>query len=92
AETRFTFYGGYDVQLRLPGYEPVHELRTAKAPLHEYPGIDLVATVLPADFDHTVEWHFDLEQVPEATDPEGAREALLERAADLRRQALQDAE
>jgi len=69
-ETNFTFYGGYDVQVLLDGFEPVHELRNAKAPLHEYPGIDLVATALPVDFDHTVEWHFDLEEVPEATDPE----------------------
>lgn len=86
-ETRFTFYGGYDVQLLLDGYEPVHELRQAKAPLHEYPGIDLIATAIPADFDHTVKWHFDLTPVAEATDPEAAREALLQRADAIRTQA-----
>ncbi len=86
-ETRFTFYGGYDVQLIMPGYEHVHELRQAKAPLHEYPVVDLAATAVPADIDHTIEWHFDLTPVPESTDPEAAREDLLDRAANLREQA-----
>ncbi len=86
-ETRFTFYGGYDVQLIKPGYEHVHELKHAKAPLHEYPVVDLAATAIPADFDHTIQWHFDLTPVPESTDPEAAREALLDRAATLREQA-----
>jgi len=86
-DTRFTFYGGYDVQLLLDGYEPVHELRQARAPLHEYPGIDLVATAIPADIETTIEWHFDLLPIPESTDPDAAREDLLDRAADLRRQA-----
>lgn len=86
-ETRFTFYGGYDVQLIKPGYEHVHELRQAKAPLHEYPVIDLGATAAPADISHTVEWHFDLTPVPESIDEESAREDLLGRAADLRERA-----
>ena len=89
-ETRFTFYGGYDVRVELPGYESINELRQAKAPLYEYPGPDLVATALPFDFKPMVEWHFDLEQVEEATDPEGARENLLDRAAKLRQQAHQN--
>ncbi len=91
-DTRFTFYGTYDVRLELDGYESVSEPRQAKAPIHEYPGIDLVAHALPHDFDHTVEWHFDLQQVLEATDPTAAREQLLDRAADLRRQAHSDTE
>jgi hypothetical protein len=86
-ETRFTFYGGYDIQLIKPGYEHIHELRQAKAPLYEYPVIDLAATAVPADISHTIDWHFDLTPVPEASDPEAAREALLDRAADLREQA-----
>ncbi len=90
-EARFTFYGGYDIQLLLPGYEPVHALRHAKAPLYEYPGPDLIATALPLNLNNTIEWHFDLTPVPEAADPEGAREGLLDRAADLRERALSDA-
>ncbi len=86
-ETRFTFYGGYDVRIELEGYEPINELRQAKAPLYEYPGPDLIATALPINFKSIIEWHFELEQVEEATDPEGARENLLDRAADLRNRA-----
>lgn len=91
-ETRFTFYGGYDLRVELQGYEPINELRTAKAPLYEYPGPDLIATALPHKFKNTIEWHFDLDQVQEATDPQGAHENLLDRAQQLRRQALFDSE
>lgn len=86
-ETRFTFYGGYDIQLSKPGYEHIHELRQAKAPLHEYPVIDLAATAAPTNINHTIEWHFDLTPVAESIDPEAAREDLLDRAATLREQA-----
>ena len=86
-ETRFTFYGGYDIQLIKPGYEHIHELRQAKAPLYEYPVIDLAATAAPTNIDHTIEWHFDLTPVAESIDQSAAREALLDRAADLREQA-----
>ena len=86
-ETRFTFYGGYDVQLIKPGYEHIHELRKAEPPLHEYPVIDLAATAAPKNIEHTIEWHFDLTPVPESSDPDSAREDLLNRASDLREQA-----
>ena len=86
-ETRFTFYGGYDIQLIKPGYEHIHELRQAKAPLYEYPVIDLAATAAPTNIDHTIEWHFDLTPTAESINQSAAREALLDRAADLREQA-----
>lgn len=89
-ETRFKFYGGYDVQLIKPGYEHIHELRQAKAPLYEYPVVDLAATAIPADIKNTVVWHFDLTPVPEATDPEAARDDLLNRAESMREQARTD--
>lgn len=86
-ETRFTFYGNYDVRLELPGYDTISEPRTAKAPLYEYPGPDLVATALPFKFKPLVEWHFELTQVEETTNPDGARDNLLNRATELRNQA-----
>lgn len=89
-DTRFTFYGGYDIQLIKPGYEHIHELRQAKAPIYEYPVIDLAATAIPADFKNTIEWHFDLTPVPEATDPDAARQDLLTRAEQMREQARTD--
>jgi PEGA domain-containing protein len=87
-ETRFTFYGGYDVRVELEGYNPINELRQAKAPLYEYPGPDLIATALPFKLKPLIEWHFDLTQVEETTNPEAARENLLNRAESLRQQAL----
>ncbi len=87
-EARFTFYGTYDVRLELDGYESIHEARTARAPLHEYPGIDLVATALPVDFENIIEWDFAMVPVEETTDPEGARDRLIERADELRGRAI----
>ncbi len=85
-ETRFTFYGGYDVRVELDGYDTINELRQAKAPLYEYPGPDLIATALPINFKPLIEWHFDLKQVEEATDPQAARKNLLDRAQSMRQQ------
>lgn len=66
-EASFKFYGTYDLQLRLDGYEPVHEGRTAHAPLHEQPGFDLLAAAWPWRPRHEVAWHFDLQPTPERT-------------------------
>lgn len=87
AETSFTFFGDYDVRLELDGYEPVHEMRRAKAPLHEYPGPDLIAAALPTTFKTLIEWHFDLSPSLEHTQaPEELEADLVERARRLRRQ------
>lgn len=87
AETSFTFFGDYDVRLELDGYEPVHEMRRAKAPLHEYPGPDLIAAALPTKFKTLIEWHFDLAPSLEHTQaPEKLEADLVERARRLRRQ------
>lgn len=88
-ETGFTFHGDYDVRLQLDGYEPVHTERRAKAPVHEWPGIDLVAAALPVKFDNTIEWHFDLERSLEFTQqPDEFETDLLDRAEELRQWAI----
>lgn len=88
-EARFTFYGHYDLRLETPGFEPYHAKHTAHAPFHEYPGPDLIATAIPANISHTVEWHVDMAPTPEtAEDPEAVRTELIDRAANLREQAL----
>lgn len=83
-ETGFTFYGTYDLRIRKEGYEPIVTQRTASAPWYEYPGPDLVAAALPFRIRTERHWHFDLEPQAHAADPEGAREALLERARAFR--------
>jgi len=84
-ETDFTFFGNYDVRLRREGYEPLTTNMKVKAPLHETPGIDLIAEAIPAKFETRVAWHFDLVPVAEnAGDKLGAERAMIERAAQMR--------
>ena len=88
AEAAFRFHGVYDVRLRLDGHEPVREGRQARAPVWEWPGLDLVAFALPQTFRNTIEWHFDLEPVKERTMSEGELDReLLDNALGLRTSA-----
>ena len=68
--------------------EPPRE-REAVAPVHEWPGIDLIATALPVKFDNTIEWHFELEPSLEVTQERDVYESeLAERAERLRQWAI----
>jgi len=78
-EAGFKYYGKYDVRLDLDGYEPLHEGRTMKAPIYEYPVIDLAATAVPANIESVNRWHFVLSPTGEMD-----REALIVRAQELR--------
>ncbi len=85
AEADFRFYGRYDIRLEKEGYEPLWTDREAKAPLWQYPGIDLAADLIPARFDDLVEWHFELEPSPETVgDPATVRRELIDRARSMR--------
>lgn len=87
-EVDFTYFGVYDVRLDLQGYEPIVTSREAKAPIYEYPGLDLIAELLPTTVETNIRWHFDLVPSPEMVLPREEVEAgLLERARRLRRQA-----
>lgn len=88
-EALFTFYGKYDLRLERDGFEPYHAGHRAWAPLHEYPGPDLVAAAVPADIRHTVKWHVVLTPTPESTlAPDAVRTQLIDRAAQTREQSL----
>lgn len=90
-EAAFTFYGHYDLRLEHPGFEPYHAEHMAWAPLHEYPGPDLVAAAIPARIRDTVRWHVVMRPTPETTlEPEVMRSELIDRAAALRERALTD--
>jgi len=78
-EVNFEWFGTYDVRLSLDGYEPVITSREAKAPLHEQPGIDLVALAMPMTSRTRIAWHFELE--PAEADQAG----LIERGMELGR-------
>jgi len=92
AQAQFTYHGVYDVRLEMPGYLPVHEGRKAKAPVYEWPLIDLVAEAIPARFENAHEWHFELAADPEAILPaDEADGLLLQRASELRDRAAAEA-
>ena len=78
-EAAFKFYGKYDVRLAMDGYEPIHEGRVMRAPIYEYPVLDLAATAVPLKFKSTNEWHFVLVET-QADD----REGMIGRAMELR--------
>ena len=77
-EVDFTYFGVYDVRLLKEGFEPLVTTAKASAPLHEWPGLDLVAMMIPVTKRTRIEWHFDL--APADTD----EQALLERAQTMR--------
>lgn len=84
-EAEFTYYGKYDVRLRLEGYEPLSTIAQAKQPLYEYPPFDLGATIVPWRVENVVKWHFALEPALETSlPPEQFQKDLLDRAHELR--------
>lgn len=85
-EVNFTYFGVYDVRLHKAGYEPLVTKAEAKAPVHEWPGIDLAAAAVPTTKRTRIEWHFTLS--PEVIDDA----ALLARAAELRGKAVEGTE
>jgi hypothetical protein len=80
--TRFTWYGHYDVRLRLEGHEPIATNRGTRMPIYEVPPIDLVASALPIGVRR--HWHFELAPLP-VPSPE-AEAQLLDRAREFRGQ------
>lgn len=84
-EAEFTYYGTYDVRLRLDGYEPISTTAEADEPLYEYPPFDLGATVLPWTVHNVVKWHFAMEPALEKSlPPDEFRSGLLDRAHEIR--------
>lgn len=79
-EVNFTYFGTYDVRLRKEGYEPLVTKAKASAPIHEWPGVDLLFLPMPFTKETRIAWHFDMQ--PTATDPMGT----VQRATELRAQ------
>lgn len=79
-EVGFTYFGIYDVRLRKDGYEPLVTSAKTDAPMHEWPGFDLVAMAWPGGTETNIRWHFELS--PSDID----EDALLERARAFQRE------
>lgn len=83
-EVPFTWYGTYEVVLRKDGYETVRTLRTAEAPVYQWPPFDLAAEhLLPFTLEDRHEWQFTMVPYQES-DP---NQLLLE-AQRLQRELL----
>jgi len=78
--TGFTYYGDYDVRLRLEGYEPLVTHRETATPFYEYAPFDLLGTAWPGRIQTKLVWNFDLTPLPE---PKAGQAGLLERARQM---------
>ena len=75
----FTWYGDYDIQLRLDGYEALNTHASLTAPWYEIPPIDLMSEMAPWTYHDRRYLHFELQPAEPTSD-----EDLLRRAGDLR--------
>ncbi len=76
----FTWYGTYDVVLRMNGYEPIHAPKKAATPWYQIPGVDFFAEILPIPFRDEHEWNFVL-----TTNVPAEPEELIKRAEEFRK-------
>ena len=81
--TDFKWYGDYDVQLRLDGYETLKTNKKVVAPVWNWVPLDLIAGILPITFRDHQEMTFTLKPLDPAKDqPAG----LMSRAGEMRDQ------
>lgn len=86
-EANFTYYGTYDVRLRLDGYEPIATSAKAEAPWYEFVGADLITEAIPTGVTTRVAWKFEMKPALERTGPkEQFEDDLVARARALRSQ------
>jgi len=75
----FTWYGDYDVQISLDGYQSVRTHAEISPPWYEVPPLDLFSHMAPWTYHDNRFLHYELEKRPEVTD-----EQLIEQAKDMR--------
>lgn len=78
----FSWYGRYDIVLRMDDYQTLKTTRTVVAPWWQWVPIDLLAEVAPGRKMDRREYHFTLEPQPQAAPPE----ELIGRAEQLRQE------
>ena len=83
-EVDFTYFGVYDVRVNKRGYEPISTSEKAKAPIYEWPGLDLIAEIIPVDITTEIEWSYTLTPIDNDID------GVLERARQMRDDLVQD--
>lgn len=75
----FTWYGDYDILLRLEGHKTLVTHAKISPPAYEIPPVDLFSAIAPWTYHDRRFLHFKLEKLPPPDDA-----ALLERADKLR--------
>ena len=80
----FTWYGDYDIILRLEGYDALTTHAAINPPIQEVPPVDLFAEMLPWTFTDQRYLNFTLQKTAWPED-----ETLIRRAEGLREENLQ---
>lgn len=83
-ELPFTWYGDYDIILRLDGYETLKTHSLLTPPVYEIPPLDLLSAMAPWTYNDRRYLHFQLEAVTPTNDDE-----LIGKALQLREENLQ---
>ena len=82
----FTWYGDYDVVLRLDGYETLKTHCEVNPPIYELPPLDLLSEIAPWTYHVERSGHFELTKSTVPSDAD-----LVKRAEQLRARNLQPA-
>ena len=77
----FTWYGVYDIVLRLDGYETLEVQEHVKPPAHQYPPLDLFVELWPGTIYDRRELNYTLKKLELSP-----RDELIERAMGLKQQ------
>jgi hypothetical protein len=76
----FTWYGDYDVLIRMNGYQTLRANADISPPWYEVPPLDLLSHMAPWTYHDQRFLHYKLEKQEELTD-----EQLMKQAEDMRR-------
>jgi len=71
----FTWYGDYDVQVRMDGYQTLQTHAEISPPWYEVPPLDLFSHMAPWTYHDKRFLHYKLEKQPEVSDEELIKQA-----------------
>ena len=80
----FTWYGDYDIILRLAGHKTLKTHANLRPPIYEIPPLDFFSAIAPWTYHDRRYLHYTLTKLSPPDE-----EALLERAEELRRRTLE---
>ncbi len=84
---RFTWYGDYDVILRMEGYDTLKTHARLTPPAYEIPPFDLLSAIVPWTYHDERYLHFKMEKLTLPTEAE-----LIKRADEMQKETLEPVE